>query len=122
MASRSKPVDARWEPVPENRKPFNIKGCVFRVLPYAGLNLVLFIILAVLFFRAADAFRMLGFYLCAYGAMRFVLELFRGDVLRGIWLLSTSQWIALILIPLGIAMMCRPDRFDRALLRMQKKE
>ena len=25
MASRSKPVDARWEPVPENRKPFNIK-------------------------------------------------------------------------------------------------
>lgn len=42
MASRNKPMDARWEPVPENRKPFNIKGCVFRVLPYAGLNLVLF--------------------------------------------------------------------------------
>ena len=65
---------------------------------------------------------MLGFYLCAYGAMRFVMEMFRGDALRGIWLLSTSQWIALILIPLGIAMMCRPDRFGRALLRMQKKE
>lgn len=42
MASRNKPMDARWEPVPENRKPFNIKECVFRVLPYAGLNLVLF--------------------------------------------------------------------------------
>ena len=50
------------------------------------------------------------------------MEMFRGDALRGIWLLSTSQWIALILIPLGIAMMCRPDWFDRALLRMQKKE
>lgn len=35
MASRNKPMDARWE-------PFNIKECVFRVLPYAGLNLVLF--------------------------------------------------------------------------------
>ena len=88
----------------------------------AGANLALFIILAVLFFRAADAFRMLGFYLCAYGAIRFVMEMFRGDALRGVWLLSTSQWIALILIPLGIAMMCRPDRFGRALLRMQKKE
>ena len=88
----------------------------------AGANLALFIILAVLFFRAADAFRMLGFYLCAYGAIRFVMEMFRGDALRGIWLLSTSQWIALILIPLGIAMMCRPDWFGRALLRMQKKE
>ena len=42
MASRNKPMDARWEPVPENRKPFNIKECVFRALPYAGLNLVLF--------------------------------------------------------------------------------
>lgn len=42
MASRNTPEDARWEPVPENRKPFNIKECVFRVLPYAGLNLVLF--------------------------------------------------------------------------------
>ncbi len=42
MASRNKPVDARWEPVPENRKPFSIRECVFRVCPYAGLNLVLF--------------------------------------------------------------------------------
>ena len=93
----------------------------YTLAQYRGVPTVL-IILAVLFFRAADAFRMLGFYLCAYGAMRFVMEMFRGDALRGIWLLSTSQWIALILIPLGIAMMCRPDWFDRALLRMQKKE
>ena len=42
MASRNNPVDARWGPAPENRKPFNIKECVFHVLPYAGLNLVLF--------------------------------------------------------------------------------
>ena len=25
MASRSTPEDVRWEPMPENRKPFNIK-------------------------------------------------------------------------------------------------
>jgi len=41
-------------------------------------------------------------FMILYSTVRFVLEFFRGDESRGIWLLSTSQWIALILIPIGI--------------------
>ena len=38
-------------------------------------------------------------YLLGYGILRFVVEFFRGDTLRGAWLgLSTSQWIALMMI------------------------
>lgn len=45
----------------------------------------------------------LGIYLISYGIIRFVLEYFRGDTIRGIWFsLSTSQWISLILVPAGI--------------------
>lgn len=44
-----------------------------------------------------------GIYLISYGAIRFILEFFRGDAIRGIWFkLSTSQWISLVLIPIGI--------------------
>ncbi len=34
----------------------------------------------------------------SYSIGRFVLEFFRGDTNRGVWILSTSQWIALFLI------------------------
>jgi phosphatidylglycerol---prolipoprotein diacylglyceryl transferase len=39
------------------------------------------------------------FYLGAYASLRFVLEFFRGDGIRGFWgPLSTSQWISLVLL------------------------
>ncbi len=38
-------------------------------------------------------------YLATYAAMRFVLEFFRGDEIRGIWWnLSTSQWASLVIL------------------------
>ncbi|MDR1927145.1 MAG: prolipoprotein diacylglyceryl transferase [Oscillospiraceae bacterium] len=37
-----------------------------------------------------------------YGIIRFALEFFRGDESRGIWLLSTSQWISVIFISVSI--------------------
>ena len=37
-------------------------------------------------------------YLITYSVERFILEFFRGDATRGVWLLSTSQWIGLVLI------------------------
>jgi phosphatidylglycerol:prolipoprotein diacylglycerol transferase len=40
--------------------------------------------------------------LIVYSAGRFVLEFFRGDANRGVWILSTSQWIAMVLIALSI--------------------
>lgn len=45
--------------------------------------------------------------LIAYSAGRFILEFFRGDENRGVWLLSTSQWIALVLIALSVVWLRR---------------
>jgi len=41
-------------------------------------------------------------YLITYSVGRFILEFLRGDANRGIWILSTSQWIALALISLSV--------------------
>jgi len=41
-------------------------------------------------------------YLITYSAGRFALEFLRGDANRGVWLLSTSQWIALVLIAVAL--------------------
>lgn len=45
------------------------------------------------------------FYCLSYGALRFVMELLRGDQLRGLWASWTpSQWISLVLVILGICL------------------
>lgn len=45
----------------------------------------------------------LGIYLILYPIARFILEFLRGDEHRGfLWIFSTSQWISLLLLPLGI--------------------
>lgn len=45
----------------------------------------------------------IGMYIIYYSIMRFILEFFRGDAARGIALnISTSQWISLLLLPIGI--------------------
>lgn len=70
----------------------------------AGLCLVLFTVLFIYTRKKAPLKgTSLGIYFISYGIMRFVLEFFRGDTIRGIWLtLSTSQWISLILVPVGV--------------------
>jgi phosphatidylglycerol:prolipoprotein diacylglycerol transferase len=56
-----------------------------------------------------------SFYLLTYGIGRFVLEFFRGDVERGIWGgLSTSQWISLVLVLVGIILMMKKDQKTKA--------
>jgi len=50
-------------------------------------------------------------YLITYSAGRFVLEFLRGDATRGVWLLSTSQWIALALIPLSIVWLVKREHW-----------
>ena len=50
----------------------------------------------------------LGAYVIAYAVIRFVLEFLRYDYERGIlWVFSTSQWISLILLPIGIWLLAR---------------
>lgn len=41
-------------------------------------------------------------YLIIYSVGRFIFEFFRGDANRGVWILSTSQWIGLALIALAV--------------------
>jgi len=41
-------------------------------------------------------------YLILYSTGRFILEFFRGDASRGVWILSTSQWIGLVLITAAV--------------------
>ncbi len=72
---------------------------------YAFLfNLALYGFLAWLFRRVGGSGRVLASYLVLYGAGRFLLEFTRGDAARGFvlgGLLSTSQFIALILVAAG---------------------
>lgn len=50
-----------------------------------------------------DYYKPLGIYCTLYGVLRFVDEFWRGDRIRGIWGgLSTSQYISLIIFPIGI--------------------
>lgn len=64
----------------------------------AGGNLILFILLAVAARRLTRPFLVLPLYVLLYGIFRFILEFFRGDSIRGVALLSTSQWISLGLV------------------------
>ena len=43
-----------------------------------------------------------GLYFVLYAIWRFIIEFYRGDEIRGIALLSTSQWISLIMLFVGI--------------------
>ncbi len=70
----------------------------------AAGNFVLAVVLAMLFLRNARV-STAGIYLVCYAAMRFVLEFFRGDAVRGSALaLSTSQWISLLVFAVGISL------------------
>lgn len=64
----------------------------------AGCNLILFVVLAVLSRKLRRKWLVMPLYVVSYGVIRFVLEFFRGDKIRGVFLLSTSQWISLVLI------------------------
>ncbi len=66
-------------------------------------NLIIFVVLFTLVKkRLLKNGRMLGLYLVAYSFMRFILEFFRGDAIRGHFNgLSTSQWISLVIFPIG---------------------
>lgn len=49
--------------------------------------------------------RVLGIYLLSYAVLRFIMEYFRGDIIRGGFFgLSTSQWISILLLPIGIGL------------------
>lgn len=66
----------------------------------AAMLLILFVVLFVLFKRYPDKKGLTSLtYFCTYPVIRFILEFFRGDIVRGSFAgLSTSQWISIILL------------------------
>jgi len=66
-------------------------------------NFIVFGILITYARKPRRAGNILGCYLIYYGIMRFILEFLRGDVVRGlIFGVSTSQWISVLIVPVGV--------------------
>jgi phosphatidylglycerol:prolipoprotein diacylglycerol transferase len=81
----------------------------------AGCNLLLFLALLWLARRQkVPKGKMLWIYLPAYAVVRFTLEFWRGDTVRGITAgLSTSQWISVILLVISAVVWLRYFRRSR---------
>ena len=66
-------------------------------------DVIIFIILCIIKNKDNKYYKPIGIYLVLYGIMRFILEFYRGDEVRGfLGLLSTSQWISIFTVPLGL--------------------
>ena len=66
---------------------------------------------------------LLRLYLGAYVVCRFILEFYRGDALRGLWLgLSTSQWVSLAILGyLIVSIFCKKRKTGRKNTASMKK-
>ena len=71
----------------------------------SGLDFILFAILLVLLFKLKTPGQLGGVYLILYSIGRFVLEFYRGDLIRGnVGTLSTSQFISIFTAVAGIVL------------------
>ncbi len=69
----------------------------------ATCNLVIFFILLRLFLKGKESGKVIFYYMLIYPVVRFILEFFRGDAVRGfLFGLSTSQWISIGLFAVAI--------------------
>lgn len=69
----------------------------------SGLDFLLFVVLLILAAKLKAPGQVGGFYLIFYSIGRFVLEFFRGDLIRGsVGTLSTSQFISFFTLAMGI--------------------
>lgn len=93
---------------------FGIESHSFLAIPINGVSRIpvqlfesvaLFIIFLIInkMMKQGKHFIGCSFYFLSYGVFRFFIEYFRADDIRGHWgVLTTSQWISLIMIFLGI--------------------
>ena len=80
----------------------------------AALNLILWAVLLAVYRRTSRRWLTSGLYLTCYGVMRFILEFFRGDIIRGsIFSLSTSQFISIFIVAAGVLLLINPRWLDK---------
>ena len=69
----------------------------------AGINFLLCGVLVLYARKERKPLSILGLYMTVYSVERFLLEFLRYDQLRGVYFgLSTSQWLSLVLLPIGL--------------------
>lgn len=80
----------------------------------AGAELLICLFLVWYVRRKPAPLHLLGVYFLLYAPVRFLLEFFRGDAVRGMfWSLATSQWISLAIFLAGIILWARTVRTAR---------
>lgn len=78
-----------------------------------ALNLTLWAALTVIYRHSSRRWLTSGLYLTCYGVIRFILEYFRGDLIRGSVLsLSSSQFISIFIAAAGVLLLIDPKWLD----------
>lgn len=71
-------------------------------------NFLIFIILLLTYKKFKNTYKSLGLYFVLYSILRFIIEFFRGDQIRGfLFSLSTSAWISIFLFIIGIKILLK---------------
>lgn len=71
-------------------------------------NLIIFIIILATYNKYKGTYKTIALYFVLYSIVRFTLEFYRGDTVRGVILgLSTSQWISIVVFAIGIILFVR---------------
>ena len=66
-------------------------------------NFIIFILIICTYKKFKGTYKIIGLYAILYSIVRFTLEFFRGDLIRGFSFgLSTSQWFSIVLFVTGI--------------------
>lgn len=86
-------------------------------------NLILAFLLVYLGRKKLKKGSVLALYLIIYPVVRFTLEFFRGDEIRGfLFGISTSQWVSIALFVVGIIMLLKVNFLDKPDKNMHKKD
>jgi len=76
-------------------------------------NLIIFIILISTYKKHIGTYKTLTLYCILYSIVRFLIEFFRGDSIRGMFLnISTSQWISILVLFTGIYLYTKETKKD----------
>lgn len=82
-------------------------------LAEAAGQLLLFIALALFARRDTRKWLVFPLYLGGYAVLRFILEFWRGDPERGVWILSVAQWTSIALLAAAALIVWRHDFTSR---------